>query len=125
MEAGRIKLFKEYKQFMYDKGSSEVFNQKYPNYETWISTNFNNSTSFEDFYLKLIKMEFIANFSLEQFYTKYACDLEWAKKSIYCKTENKPVVSKDDTKKPTPKDDNKQQDTIPKIEYIKQNTPQD
>ena len=39
-------------------------------------------------------------------------------KTIYCKTEKKPVVSKDDTKKPTPKDDNKQQDTIPKIEYI-------
>ena len=120
METGRIRLFKAYKQFMYDNGNSETFNKKYPNYETWISLNFNNSTSFEDFYLKLSKMEFIkSEFSLEQFYTKYACDLEWAKKTIYCKTEKKPVVPKDDTKKPiTPKDDDKKQDTIPKIEYI-------
>jgi hypothetical protein len=82
-ETSRIKLYNDFRN---DASENEVlseFDKKYPDFSSWESKNFTNPTTVKGIWNKSLK-NILNPVSLSDFYSKFVCDLSWAKETKYC-----------------------------------------
>ena len=81
-----------------DTNKEAEFKRVYPTMDDWINTRFKDTDSVKKTFDIVIKNKILAsNWTIEQFYTTFVCDMDWAKNLLpYCGTgtNNDPI---DDT----------------------------
>jgi hypothetical protein len=92
MRDKRIKLFNQLVDLAEKKGESEQFEQKYKDFNGWVSFNFKNEQSVTDLYNKTIQLGIFSRTSkIEDFFKALACDLQ--PNSQYCTTQQTPTTN--------------------------------
>jgi len=92
MEQKRINLFQKFRN---SASSSAEFDEKYPTYDSWVSTNFKNDGTVKTLFDKTIRAKDSDGKSfwsdtLAVFFQTFACDLSSIKYSNYCVQEGFP-----------------------------------
>jgi len=82
MQEKRIKLFKDFRKIAERDQDLTFFDNKYKNFSDWEDKNFLNASTAKDIWNKSL-LEIYSG-TLDQFYKKFCCDLQWAKDSGYC-----------------------------------------
>jgi hypothetical protein len=90
MRDKRIKLFNDLVDLSSKRGEIEQFEQKYKDFNGWVSFNFKNEQSVTDLYNKTIQLGIFSRTSkIQDFFKVFACDLQ--PNSQYCTTQQTPT----------------------------------
>jgi hypothetical protein len=87
MALDRQQLYLNFKNKAKELNKETEFNSVYPDINTWVRIRFKNEINTEITFNNSKTNNIITNdWTIKQFYQKYACDLEWAKELEYCKS---------------------------------------
>ena len=93
----RKDLYKRLKAYAKRNGKEREFDAAYPTFQDWESYNFSSHGAVEKTLGKLKDKNILtSDWTIEQFYKKFTCDLEWAKYTTYCGGTSQPPTSTDD-----------------------------
>lgn len=93
----RKDLYKRLKAHAKRNGKEGVFDAAYPTFQDWESHNFSSHENVEKTLNKLKDKKILSSdWTIEQFYKKFTCDLGWAKNTTYCGGTTTPPTSTDD-----------------------------
>ena len=85
MALDRQQLYIKFKNKAKKDGKETEFKSNYPDMNTWVRIRFKNEENTEITFNKSKNNKIISNdWTIKQFYQKYACDLNWAKNLSYC-----------------------------------------
>ena len=99
MQEKRLKLYKDFRKIAERDQELTFFDNKYKNFSDWEDKNFLNAATAKDIWNKSL-LEIYSG-TLDQFYKKFCCDLQWAKDAGYCGTVT-PAPSPNPAPNPSP-----------------------
>lgn len=82
-ETSRIKLYNDFRNNAKKNGILSDFDDKYSDFSSWESKNFADKKTVKIIWNKSIR-DILEAVSQLDFYEKFVCDLEWAKKTNFC-----------------------------------------